>query len=167
MPSNRKSNGDHALSNAERQARYRARRQSEQATPTIRYRRPQDRRSRPQRWQDAVDDLLRLQADTPLGSILCPTACTERQPQRRSRPSRISISTRSPQSNRHEATAAIEVVVTQGELLKDEKRLTPTTPIREDSSGPGSSRTSPNSAPLLPGLSVLTRSSGVRTPGVR
>ncbi len=54
--------GSQALSNAERQARYRARR-AEQAGTTIRYRRPADRRTRPQRWHAAVVELLALQAD--------------------------------------------------------------------------------------------------------
>ena len=48
-----------ALTNAQRQRRYRARHQAPQ--PPLRYRRPQDRRSRPQRWQDAVGTLLDLQ----------------------------------------------------------------------------------------------------------
>ncbi len=56
-------NSGHPLSNAERQARHRARRDAKQATPVIRYRRPADRRSRPQRWHDAVRELLTLQAD--------------------------------------------------------------------------------------------------------
>jgi hypothetical protein len=49
------------MSNAERQARYRARCEAPPpvaATP----RRPIHRRSRPQRWRDAVDELLALQA---------------------------------------------------------------------------------------------------------
>ena len=54
--------GGQALSGAERQARYRARQQARQADPAIRYRRPADRRSRPQRWHDAVAELLALQA---------------------------------------------------------------------------------------------------------
>ena len=48
-----------ALTNAQRQRRYRARREAQQ--PRARYRRPHDRRSRPQRWQDAVRTLLDLQ----------------------------------------------------------------------------------------------------------
>ena len=63
MPRGRQPAGDHALSDAERQARYRARRQAEQAQPQIRYRRPADRRARPQRWRDAVTELLTLQAE--------------------------------------------------------------------------------------------------------
>ena len=63
MPRGRQPEGDHALSDAERQARYRARRQAEQAPPLIRYRRPADRRARPQRWHDAVAELLALQAE--------------------------------------------------------------------------------------------------------
>ena len=63
MPRGRQPTGDHALSDAERQARYRARRQAEQAPPPSRYRRPADRRARPQRWRDAVAELLALQAE--------------------------------------------------------------------------------------------------------
>ena len=62
MPRSRQPQGEHALSNAERQARHRARQQAEASAPTIRYRHPADRRSRPQRWNDAVAELLALQA---------------------------------------------------------------------------------------------------------
>ena len=49
---------------AERQARYRAAHAAgTAATVKVRYRRPADRRSRPQRWRDAVAALLELQAD--------------------------------------------------------------------------------------------------------
>ena len=61
MPSGRRPEGEQALSNAERQARYRARRQAEQPPPLLRYRRPTDRRSRAQRWRAAVAELLSLQ----------------------------------------------------------------------------------------------------------
>jgi hypothetical protein len=63
MPSGRRPEGEHALSNAERQARYRARRQAEQPSPLLRYRRPTDRRSRAQRWREAVAELLSLQSE--------------------------------------------------------------------------------------------------------
>ena len=63
MPIDRKPDTAPALTNAERQANYRARRQALQAIPAIRYRRPADRRSRPQRWHDAVAELLALQAE--------------------------------------------------------------------------------------------------------
>ncbi len=63
MPRGRKPDGEHALSSAERQARYRARRATQAPSIVTRMRRPTDRRSRPQRWRDAVDDLLALQAD--------------------------------------------------------------------------------------------------------
>ncbi len=55
--------GDRAATPAERSAAYRARRKvTAAAAPTkppvvIRYRRPADRRSRPQRWADAVQTL--------------------------------------------------------------------------------------------------------------
>ena len=62
MPRGCKPTGDHALSNAERQARYRARQQVASATAVTRPRGPTDRRSRPQRWRDAVGTLLTLQA---------------------------------------------------------------------------------------------------------
>jgi hypothetical protein len=51
-----------ALSNAERQKRYRERRK-EQQQPAVRYRRAKDRRSRPQRWSDALDELRQLQEE--------------------------------------------------------------------------------------------------------
>ena len=49
------------MTHAERQARYRAK-QAERA-PTLRYRRPADRRSRVQRWLDAVSELQELQGE--------------------------------------------------------------------------------------------------------
>jgi hypothetical protein len=70
MGKGRKPEGDRTLTvglqptgltrGAERQARGRAR---HAATVMVRYRRPADRRSRPQRWHDAVAELLALQAD--------------------------------------------------------------------------------------------------------
>ena len=63
MPRGRLPQGDHKLSDAERQARYRARCQAQQPAPIVRYRRPADRRTRPQRWRDAVAELLALQAE--------------------------------------------------------------------------------------------------------
>lgn len=50
-----------AMTHAARQARYRA--SQAQTAPKIRYRRLADRRSRPQRWRDAVAELLELQGD--------------------------------------------------------------------------------------------------------
>ena len=63
MPRGCKPTGEHALSNAERQARYRARHQAEATTAVTRPNRPADRPSRPQRWRDAVGTLLTLQAE--------------------------------------------------------------------------------------------------------
>lgn len=74
MPKNPSSNSGDPLSNAERQARHRARRDAEQAAPVIRYRRPADRRSRPQRWHDAVRELLTLQADYTAWAAALPEA---------------------------------------------------------------------------------------------
>jgi hypothetical protein len=61
-----KPRGDHALTPAERASAYRERRKATAlSTPTkppvvVRYRRPVDRRSKPQRWQDAVETLSEL-----------------------------------------------------------------------------------------------------------
>ena len=62
MPRGRKPDGDAPLSNAERQARYRLRHLVGQPATLVRPHRPADRRSRPQRWHDAVAVLLTLQA---------------------------------------------------------------------------------------------------------
>ncbi len=63
MPRGRKPDGEHALSNAERQARHRARHLTPPAAVIGRTKRSADRRSRPQRWRDAVVELLALQAE--------------------------------------------------------------------------------------------------------
>jgi hypothetical protein len=63
MPRGRKPEAEQALSNAERQARYRARRQAQQPQVAICRRAAADRRSRAQRWQDAVAELLALQVE--------------------------------------------------------------------------------------------------------
>src|SRR5271166_3162424 len=57
----RKPLGDRPMTAAERQARFRA--AHADGAPRIRYRKPADRRSRPQRWRDAVDELVELQGD--------------------------------------------------------------------------------------------------------
>lgn len=54
--------GETAMTHAERQARYRVA-HAEGVPPKIKYRKPADRRSRPQRWRDAVAELVQLQAD--------------------------------------------------------------------------------------------------------
>ena len=53
-------NGERAMTDAERQARYRAARAN--GKPLIRTRRPIDHRSRARRWRDAVAELVDLQA---------------------------------------------------------------------------------------------------------
>jgi len=59
-----KPQGERALTPAARAARYRASRAADAAPAVkVRYRKPADRRSRPQRWRDAVAELLELQAD--------------------------------------------------------------------------------------------------------
>ena len=65
MPRGRKPDGEHALSNAERQARYRARRStaSTAAPIAVRPHRAAGHRSRPQRWHAAVVELCALQVE--------------------------------------------------------------------------------------------------------
>ena len=63
MPRGCKPEGEHALSNAERQALHRARHDNQMPVPVTRYRRPADRRSRSQRWCDAVSELVTLQPE--------------------------------------------------------------------------------------------------------
>ena len=76
MPNEPQDMGSYPLSNAERQARHRARK-AEQAGVTIRYRRPTDRRTRPQRWRDAVTELLALQTDYAAWASALPDALRE------------------------------------------------------------------------------------------
>ncbi len=64
MTTGRKPDGEQAMTNAERQARYRARHATvRRLASTPRPPRRTDRRSRPERWQDAVAELLALQAE--------------------------------------------------------------------------------------------------------
>jgi hypothetical protein len=53
--------GERAMTDAERQARYRAARAA--GAPVIRIRRPADHRSRDRRWGDTVAELAKLQAE--------------------------------------------------------------------------------------------------------
>ena len=57
----RKPIGERPMTDAERQARYRAARAA--GHPVIRTRRPADHRSRAWRWRDAVAELITLQAE--------------------------------------------------------------------------------------------------------
>jgi len=57
MPRGREPEGQTALTNAERQARYRARRQAPRPPLSIEQRRPA-RRSRTKRWNDALAEML-------------------------------------------------------------------------------------------------------------
>ena len=57
----RKPLGERPMTDAERQARYRAARAA--ARPIVRTLRPADHRSRAKRWQDTVAELVRLQAE--------------------------------------------------------------------------------------------------------
>ncbi len=63
MPRGRQPDGEHPLSNVERQARYRARRRAPEPAPVIPSPKRADRRSRPQRWRAAVAELVALQTE--------------------------------------------------------------------------------------------------------
>ena len=62
MPSGRIPEGQTALTNAERQARYRVRRQAARPPVIIKQPRP-PRRSRMKRWNDALAEMLAVQAE--------------------------------------------------------------------------------------------------------
>ncbi len=62
MPRGREPEGEIALTNAERQARYRARRQTEQPPIIVRQPRP-SRQSRRKRWDDALAVMMTVQAE--------------------------------------------------------------------------------------------------------
>jgi len=68
----RKSIGERAMTDAERQARYRAARAT--GTSVIRIRRPTDRRSRARRWHDAVAELTALQVQYAAWLAALPTS---------------------------------------------------------------------------------------------
>jgi hypothetical protein len=61
MSRGRRPQGDRAMTTAERQARFRV--AHADGTPRVRYRRPGDRRSRAQRWREAVAELVALQGE--------------------------------------------------------------------------------------------------------
>ena len=104
MPRGRKPEGEQALSNAERQARYRARHLAQPAPVATHPRCPADRRSRPQRWRDAVNELLTIRQHMAIGSRLCPTVCTAARSPRCSKPLSSSTSLIWRRSNCHAAT---------------------------------------------------------------
>ena len=96
----RPSIGETPMTGAERQARYRA--THAVGTPIIRVRRPADRRSRVQRWNDTIAAVTDLQ----IGYAAWLAALPDNQ-QDSGRLSN-SISPSSRRSNRHGASAAIE-----------------------------------------------------------
>ena len=67
----RRPTGQRALTGAERQARYRDR---HAGAVVVRYRRPTDRRSRLQRWRDAVAELIALRDEYAQWSDALPEA---------------------------------------------------------------------------------------------
>ncbi len=148
MPRGREPDGEHTLSNAERQARYRARHLTQPAPVATRTRRPTDRRSRPQRWRDAVTTLLaRCSPSMPIGSRRYPTACATAPRPRRSKPSPILTFLCSPISSRPEATGVIKLQRIGALLLPltvTENSLTAKAPYK---ALPGCVRTRPRPRP--------------------
>ena len=80
--------GDRPMTDAERQARYRAARTA--GVPVVRMRRPADHRSRARRWKDAVAELLQLQAQYAAWLEALPDNLRDSAPPRRYRRSAIS-----------------------------------------------------------------------------
>jgi hypothetical protein len=74
MPRGRESEGEAPLSNAERQARYRARHEETRPSVIVRARRLVDRRSRIQRWRDATGELVDIQSDCAAWLVALPEA---------------------------------------------------------------------------------------------
>jgi hypothetical protein len=94
----RKSIGERPMTDAERQARYRATRASE--APAVRMRRPLDHRSRAKRWSDAIAELITLQGQYAAGWKLCQRTYMTAPPPRRCSRSATSTSLNSRQSFR-------------------------------------------------------------------
>jgi hypothetical protein len=104
---------ERAMTDAERQARYRAARATEHAkegsgAPVIRTRRPVDHRSRARRWNDTVAELMKLQAEYDAWLQNLPeTSRTPRPPKHCAR-SANSTSASFRQSCRRAASVAID-----------------------------------------------------------
>jgi hypothetical protein len=99
-----KPTGQPALTGAERQARYRARHAT---APVTCYRRPTDRRSRLQRWVDAVAELVALQAEYAVWFEALPEPVQNSSTGEALQPSSISTSMRSSLFSRPAASDAI------------------------------------------------------------
>jgi hypothetical protein len=108
MPRGRRPDGENALTGAERQARYRANQQARQGMPTIRHRRSPDRRTRPQRWHDAVAELIALQAEYAAWADALPDGLRDTATAEVLQASSSSISKPSPISCRHADTVATD-----------------------------------------------------------
>jgi DNA replication protein DnaC len=124
MPRGRKPAGEQALSNAERQARYRARRMTEPVTVVTRTRRPADAAAGRSVGATRSTNCWRFRPGTPSGSRRSRRAwATVGQP-RHSRRSSIWISPTLPRASHPEATGATDPRMLQRQL----DYLTPTSP---------------------------------------
>ena len=85
MSRGRSPEGETALSNAERQARYRDR-HKQGPVVVVQSHKPVDRRPRPQRWHHAVTECWRFRPPTPPGLKPCQSRCAARRPPTPSRP---------------------------------------------------------------------------------
>jgi hypothetical protein len=114
MPRGRQPDGEHPLSNAERQARYRARRQAEQPPAKVRYRSPADRRTRARRWHDTVAGLVALQTeDAAWYDALYRTTSAKVPPPR---PSRLLCAARPRRTHRNRATARLRARLSRTQM---------------------------------------------------
>ena len=107
MPRGRKPEGEQALSNAERQARYRARPLAPVSPVATRPRRTTDRRSRLNDGVTQSMNCCRYRPPMPIGSRLSPIVCKSVRPPRPWKPSSSSTSPTWLASNHPAATAGI------------------------------------------------------------
>ena len=100
MPRGRRPKGEYALSDAERQARYRARQLAQQTPPVLRYAGPRIGAAAPSAGAISSPNCSPCRPSMPPGPTVYPTTCATAPPPKRFRPSSISISTTSPRSSR-------------------------------------------------------------------
>src|SRR6516225_835607 len=101
-----KSIGETAMTDAERQARYRAARAA--GKPVVRVRRVLDHRGRARRWTDHVAALWKHRSSTPPGWTTCRTVFRTARPPKHCGRSAISISLSCRRSNHRAASAGTD-----------------------------------------------------------
>ena len=141
----RKSIGETAMTDAERQARYRAARAA--GAPVIRTRRALDHRGRARRWTDNVAGLVEAQAEYAAWLDSLPDNLRTARPPKHCRRSAIWTSPNSRRSSRRAASAGTDRArATQARLHRWVHR-NPRAPLRQPLDGHSASRGSPYGLP--------------------